>query len=79
MYKRNLGFRAIISLVIICIITSTINFHEIEASISSNLPVSYMDENFPDSYKPYMCPRCGRTSNEHICPHCGSECNLILY
>ena len=45
MYKRNLGFRAIISLVIICIITSTINFHEIEASISSNLPVSYMDEN----------------------------------
>ena len=19
-----------------------------------------------DSYKPYMCPRCGRTSNEHI-------------
>ena len=54
MYKRNLGFRAIISLVIICIITSTINFHEIEASISSNLPVSYMDENFPDSYKPYI-------------------------
>lgn len=32
-----------------------------------------------DSYKPYVCPRCGRTSNEHICPHCGSECNLILY
>lgn len=54
MYKRNLGFRAIISLVIICIITSTINFHEIEASISSNLPVSYMDENFPDSYKSYI-------------------------
>ena len=32
-----------------------------------------------DLYKPYMCPRCVRTSNEHICPHCGSECNLILY
>jgi predicted RNA-binding Zn-ribbon protein involved in translation (DUF1610 family) len=32
-----------------------------------------------DSYKPYMCPRCGRTSNEHICPSCGIECNTILY
>ncbi|MGN1013061.1 MAG: Ig-like domain-containing protein [Clostridia bacterium] len=54
MVKRKLGFKAIISFVIICIITSTINFQQIKATISSNLPVSYMDENFPDSYMPYI-------------------------
>ena len=32
-----------------------------------------------DSYKPYMCPHCGRTSNERICPHCGSECKRIFH
>ena len=54
MVKRKLEFKAIISFVIICIITSTINFQQIKATISSNLPVSYMDENFPDSYMQYI-------------------------
>lgn len=54
MSKRKLGLKAIISLVIICIITSTINFQKVDAKISSNLPVSYIDETFPDSYMPYI-------------------------
>ena len=79
MYKRNLGFRAIISLVIICIITSTINFHEIEASISSNLPVSYMDENFPDSYKPYIEAMKKRHPNWTFkAVHTGLDWNTVL-
>ncbi len=54
MIRRKLGFRVIISLVIICIITSTINFQIIDAALNSNLPVSYIDESFPDSYLPYI-------------------------
>lgn len=54
MIRRKLGFKVIISLVIISIITSTINFQITDAAINSNLPVSYLDEKFPDSYLPYI-------------------------
>lgn len=54
MIRGKLGFKVIISLVIICIITSTINFQETDAAINTNLPVSYIDEKFPDSYLPYI-------------------------
>lgn len=52
--KKNLKFKAIISAIVICIITSTINFQPVKAAIYSNLPVSYIDQNFPESYMPYI-------------------------
>lgn len=52
--KKNLKFKAIISVLIICIITSTINFQHVKAKITTNLPVSYIDQNFPESYMPYI-------------------------
>ena len=52
--KKNLKFKAIISAIVICIITSTINFQHVDAQISGNLPVSYIDQNFPESYMPYI-------------------------
>ncbi len=54
MKTRNLKFKLVIILVILSIVTSTLNFHKVDAKISSNLPVSYIDDNFPDSYKPYI-------------------------
>ncbi len=54
MKSRKLKFKGIILLLVICIITSTINFREVKGAIYSNLPVSYIDENFPDSYMPYI-------------------------
>lgn len=54
MNKRKLRLKAIISFVIICVITSTVNFHKIDAQITGDLPVSYIDENFPESYMPYI-------------------------
>lgn len=54
MKRKNLKFKGIILLLVICIITSTINFQEVKGAIYSNLPVSYIDENFPSSYMPYI-------------------------
>ena len=54
MKSRKLKFKGIILLLVICIITSTINFREVKGAIYSDLPVSYIDENFPDSYIPYI-------------------------
>ena len=54
MKTKNLKFKGIIAVLIVCIITSTINFHKVEATLNSNLPVSYIDDNFPDSYLPYI-------------------------
>ena len=54
MKSRKLKFKGIILLLVICIITSTINFREVKGAIYSDLPVSYIDENFPDSYMPYI-------------------------
>ena len=54
MKKKNLKFRIIIGLLVLVIVTSTINFRKVNAQIGSNLPTSYMDENFPASYMPYI-------------------------
>ena len=54
MKTKNLKFRFIICFIILAIVTSTINFKNIYAGISSNLPVSYIDDNFPASYMPYI-------------------------
>ncbi len=54
MKTRNLKFRVIICLVLLAIVATNINFQSINATISSNLPVSYIDENFPQSYMPYI-------------------------
>ena len=51
---KNLKFRVIICFLILAIVASTINFKSINAQINSNLPVSYIDENFPSSYMPYI-------------------------
>lgn len=79
MIKRKLRFKAIISFILICIITSTINFQNIHAKISSNLPVSYIDENFPESYMPYI----NAMKKEHPnwifkAVHTGLDWNLVL-
>ena len=54
MKTKNLKFRFIICFIIMAIVTSTINFKSVNAQISSNLPVSYIDDNFPASYMPYI-------------------------
>jgi uncharacterized protein YjdB len=79
MIKRKLRFKAIISLVIICIITSTINFQKVEAAISSNLPVSYIDENFPESYMPYINAMKSKHPNWIFkAVHTGLDWNTVL-
>lgn len=54
MKTKKLGIRLFISIVIMCIVTSIINFDSIKAAIYTDLPVSYIDDNFPDSYMPYI-------------------------
>lgn len=54
MNNKRLGFRMFISLLILCILMSTIDLGKVKAAIYSDLPVSYIDEDFPDSYKPYI-------------------------
>ena len=54
MKTKKLGMRLFISMFIMCIVTSIINFDSIKAAIYTDLPVSYIDDNFPDSYMPYI-------------------------
>ena len=54
MKTKKLGMRLFISIIIMCIVTSIINFDSIKAAIYTDLPVSYIDDNFPDSYMPYI-------------------------
>ncbi len=54
MKTKKLGMKLFISVVIMCIVASTINFNSIKATLYTDLPVSYIDDNFPASYMPYI-------------------------
>lgn len=79
MKTKNLKFKGIIAVLIVCIITSTINFHKVEATLNSNLPVSYIDDNFPDSYLPYINAMKAKHPNWSFkAVHTGLDWNLAL-
>jgi len=52
--NRKLSIRVFAMLLVISIVMSSLNIEALKAKISQPLPVSYMDENFPDSYKIYI-------------------------
>ncbi len=54
MKRRKLSLNIIISLVILCIVMCQVNIKSVKAAIYNDLPVSYIDENFPESYMPYI-------------------------
>lgn len=54
MRRNSFKLKVLIIASIICMITSNITYRKVEAKIRDNLPVSYIDKNFPASYRPYL-------------------------
>ena len=53
--KKVIGLIIILAVVLILsIVIPTFNINDVYARISNNLPVSHINEEFPDSYKPYI-------------------------
>ena len=52
--EKKLGFKVLACFMVLTIVASLFNFSRVKAQIGYPLPVSYIDYNFPDSYKSYI-------------------------
>lgn len=52
--EKKLGFKVLAVFIVLTLVVSCFNFPSVKATISYPLPVSYIDDNFPDSYKSYI-------------------------
>lgn len=79
MGKKKMRYRVIIAMLVLSIITSTIDFKQVKAQINSNLPVSYIDDNFPASYMPYINALKAKHPNWTFkAVHTGLDWNTVL-
>ena len=54
--RKNKKIISVILMLVLAIniIVPTFNISKVEARISDNLPISYINEEFPESYRPYI-------------------------
>ena len=69
--KKALGMFAAGMISFSTLLTGFSGINNVQASIKTNLPKSYMSDNFPNSYKPYIDAL--KSSHPIIAPEFGSQ------